>query len=215
MWTAQDEGGCEGMLWGEGEAGLEGAGRGGMGLWGGYPNPGPCPRVVMAEAEEVGAAVELSPLPPNIPDELLMLYFETHRRSGGGPVLSWQRLGHGGVLTFQEPAGEVADGKGSLGPSWATGTDTPLHPTPAHRRSKGLGPEGACIVRCSAEPVASPAARPCSPPAPRTAPWYCTPVPGAACPGPAACHGAPGAALPCLGQSPTRQGPDPAAQAPL
>ncbi|KAF6100501.1 poly(ADP-ribose) polymerase family member 10 [Phyllostomus discolor] len=58
----------------------------------------------MAEAEEAGAAVELSGLPPNIPDELLMLYFENHRRSGGGPVLSWQRLGHGGVLTFQEPA---------------------------------------------------------------------------------------------------------------
>lgn len=58
----------------------------------------------MAEAEEVGAAVELSGLPPNIPDELLTLYFENHRRSGGGPVLSWQRLGHGGILTFQETA---------------------------------------------------------------------------------------------------------------
>lgn len=73
------------------------------------------PRVAMAEAEEGGAAVELSGLPPDVPDELLTLYFENHRRSGGGPVLSWQRLGCGGVLTFQEAAGEGADGKGSLG----------------------------------------------------------------------------------------------------
>ncbi|KAF5917215.1 hypothetical protein HPG69_006023 [Diceros bicornis minor] len=56
----------------------------------------------MAEVE-VGAAVELSGLPPDIPDELLTLYFENHRRSGGGPVLSWQRLGRGGVLTFRKP----------------------------------------------------------------------------------------------------------------
>ncbi|XP_015987388.2 protein mono-ADP-ribosyltransferase PARP10 isoform X1 [Rousettus aegyptiacus] len=59
----------------------------------------------MAEAEaEEGAAVELGGLSPSVSDELLMLYFENRRRSGGGPVLSWQRLGHGGVLTFQEPA---------------------------------------------------------------------------------------------------------------
>ncbi|XP_019580311.2 protein mono-ADP-ribosyltransferase PARP10 isoform X3 [Rhinolophus sinicus] len=59
----------------------------------------------MTEAEaEVGAALELSGLPPHVPDELLTLYFENRRRSGGGPVLSWQRLGCGGVLTFREPA---------------------------------------------------------------------------------------------------------------
>ncbi|XP_023376075.1 poly [ADP-ribose] polymerase 10 isoform X2 [Pteropus vampyrus] len=59
----------------------------------------------MAEVEaEEGAAVELGGLSPSVTDELLMLYFENRRRSGGGPVLSWQRLGHGGVLTFQEPA---------------------------------------------------------------------------------------------------------------
>ncbi|XP_059103851.1 protein mono-ADP-ribosyltransferase PARP10 isoform X2 [Peromyscus eremicus] len=57
----------------------------------------------MAE-EEAGAAVELRGLPPEVPDELLTLYFENHRRSGGGPLLSWQRLGRGGVLTFQDPA---------------------------------------------------------------------------------------------------------------
>ncbi|XP_036278459.1 protein mono-ADP-ribosyltransferase PARP10 isoform X1 [Pipistrellus kuhlii] len=56
----------------------------------------------MAEEEAAGAALELGGLPPDIPDELLTLYFENQRRSGGGPVLSWQRLGRGGVLTFQE-----------------------------------------------------------------------------------------------------------------
>lgn len=72
----------------------------------------------MAEAEaEEGAAVELGGLSPSVPDELLMLYFENRRRSGGGPVLSWQRLGHGGVLTFQEPAGEGLMEGGSGAPT--------------------------------------------------------------------------------------------------
>lgn len=53
---------------------------------------------------ETGAAVELSGLPPDVSDELLTLYFENRRRSSGGPVQSWQRLGRGGVLTFLEPA---------------------------------------------------------------------------------------------------------------
>lgn len=54
--------------------------------------------------EESGAALELWGLLPEIPDELLTLYFENHRRSGGGPLLSWQRLGCGGILVFQDPA---------------------------------------------------------------------------------------------------------------
>ncbi|XP_055288156.1 protein mono-ADP-ribosyltransferase PARP10 isoform X2 [Moschus berezovskii] len=59
----------------------------------------------MGEAEaEAGAAVELSGLPRSVPDELLTLYFENRRSSGGGPVASWQRLGCGGILTFEEPA---------------------------------------------------------------------------------------------------------------
>lgn len=73
-----------------------------MGL---LPTPSSGPRVAMGEAEaEVGAAVELSGLPTSIPDELLTLYFENRRSSGGGPVASWQRLGRGGILTFEEPA---------------------------------------------------------------------------------------------------------------
>lgn len=57
----------------------------------------------MAEVE-AGAAVELRGLSPEVPDELLTLYFENYRRSGGGPLLSWQRLGCGGILIFQDPA---------------------------------------------------------------------------------------------------------------
>lgn len=71
-------------------------------------------RVVIME-EKAGAAVELQGLSPDIPDELLTLYFENRRRSGGGPVLSWHRLGSGGILTFQDPAGERAGSRGSLG----------------------------------------------------------------------------------------------------
>lgn len=72
------------------------------------------PRILMAEVE-AGAALELRGLPPEIPDELLTLYFENHRRSGGGPLLSWQRLGSGGILIFQDPAGEEVDSRGCLG----------------------------------------------------------------------------------------------------
>lgn len=86
-----------------------------MGL---LPTPSSGPRVAMGEAEaEVGAAVELSGLPTSIPDELLTLYFENRRSSGGGPVASWQRLGRGGILTFEEPAGKGPTERGSLGPA--------------------------------------------------------------------------------------------------
>ncbi|KAF4022152.1 hypothetical protein G4228_014299, partial [Cervus hanglu yarkandensis] len=69
------------------------------------PAPSSGPRAAMGEAEaQAGAAVELSGLPPSVQDELLMLYFENRRSSGGGPVASWQRLGRGGILTFEEPA---------------------------------------------------------------------------------------------------------------
>lgn len=86
-----------------------------MGL---LPTPSSGPRVAMGEAEvEAGAAVELSGLPPSVPDELLTLYFENRRSSGGGPVASWQRLGRGGILTFEEPAGEGPTERDSLGPS--------------------------------------------------------------------------------------------------
>lgn len=68
----------------------------------------------MAEVE-AGAAVELWGLLPEVSDELLTLYFENHRRSGGGPLLSWQRIGCGGILTFQDPAGKETDFRDCLG----------------------------------------------------------------------------------------------------
>ncbi|XP_004639016.2 poly [ADP-ribose] polymerase 10 [Octodon degus] len=58
----------------------------------------------MMTEEEPRVAVEVQGLPLDMPDELLTLYFENRRRCGGGPVLSWQRLGHGGILTFQQSA---------------------------------------------------------------------------------------------------------------
>ncbi|XP_044514292.1 protein mono-ADP-ribosyltransferase PARP10 [Gracilinanus agilis] len=46
--------------------------------------------------------VELRGLPQAVSDELVKLYFENSRRSGGGPLQGWQRLGIGGILTFQK-----------------------------------------------------------------------------------------------------------------
>ena len=85
---------------------------GAAGLRGCHPTLSSGPRVAMGE---VGTVVEVSGLTPDVPEELLMLYFENRRSSGGGPVLSWQRLGPGGILSFREPAGEGMDGKGQAG----------------------------------------------------------------------------------------------------
>ncbi|KAJ6661515.1 hypothetical protein lerEdw1_014425 [Lerista edwardsae] len=46
-------------------------------------------------------AVEVRGIPPDVADELLVLYFENRRRSGGGPVLSCRRRGSRAVLTFE------------------------------------------------------------------------------------------------------------------
>ncbi|KAM9386741.1 protein mono-ADP-ribosyltransferase PARP10 [Phaethornis superciliosus] len=56
------------------------------------PGPGGVPGAVL----EVGA-------PPQLEEELLVLYFESRRRSGGGPVRSCQRLGPLLFLTFESP----------------------------------------------------------------------------------------------------------------
>ncbi|KAJ7338280.1 hypothetical protein JRQ81_011042 [Phrynocephalus forsythii] len=49
------------------------------------------------------AAVEVRGVPLDVADELLVLYFENRRRSGGGPVLSCRRAGGRAVLTFESP----------------------------------------------------------------------------------------------------------------
>ncbi|XP_020850908.1 protein mono-ADP-ribosyltransferase PARP10 isoform X1 [Phascolarctos cinereus] len=46
--------------------------------------------------------VELRGLPHAVSDELVILYFQNRRRSGGGPLRGWQRLDGGGILTFQK-----------------------------------------------------------------------------------------------------------------
>ncbi|XP_066058007.1 protein mono-ADP-ribosyltransferase PARP10 [Chamaea fasciata] len=47
--------------------------------------------------------LEVQGVPPDAPEELLILYFENRRRSGGGPVQSCQRLGPLLFLTFEDP----------------------------------------------------------------------------------------------------------------
>ncbi|XP_041570079.2 protein mono-ADP-ribosyltransferase PARP10 isoform X2 [Taeniopygia guttata] len=47
--------------------------------------------------------LEVQGVPPDAPEELLVLYFENRRRSGGGPVQSCQRLGPLLFLTFEDP----------------------------------------------------------------------------------------------------------------
>ncbi|XP_032565635.1 protein mono-ADP-ribosyltransferase PARP10 isoform X3 [Chiroxiphia lanceolata] len=55
-----------------------------------------CPRMARGVLEVRG-------VPPDTPEELLVLYFESQRRSGGGPVQSCQRLGPLFFLTFEDP----------------------------------------------------------------------------------------------------------------
>ncbi|XP_074434164.1 protein mono-ADP-ribosyltransferase PARP10 isoform X2 [Larus michahellis] len=50
-----------------------------------------------------GAVLEVGGVPPDAPEELPVLYFESRRRSGGGPVESCQRLGPLLFLTFHSP----------------------------------------------------------------------------------------------------------------
>ncbi len=50
--------------------------------------------------------VEVLSLPPGVDEELLFLYFENKRRSGGGPLVSVERKGDGAILVFEEAEGE-------------------------------------------------------------------------------------------------------------
>ncbi|XP_070841491.1 protein mono-ADP-ribosyltransferase PARP10 [Chaetodon trifascialis] len=46
--------------------------------------------------------VEVLALPPGVDEELLSLYFENKRRSGGGPLVSVEKKGDGVILVFEE-----------------------------------------------------------------------------------------------------------------
>uniref|UniRef100_A0A8D0LD74 Uncharacterized protein n=1 Tax=Sphenodon punctatus TaxID=8508 RepID=A0A8D0LD74_SPHPU len=48
-------------------------------------------------------AVEVRGIPPDVEEELLVLYFENRRRSGGGPVQECKHRGSWAVVTFENP----------------------------------------------------------------------------------------------------------------
>lgn len=50
--------------------------------------------------------VEVRALPAAVDEELLFLYFENKRRSGGGPLVSVEKSGDRAVLVFEEAEGE-------------------------------------------------------------------------------------------------------------
>lgn len=140
MRAAHDEG-CAG-----GTAEGPGGGReGGVGLWSSYPTPQPGPGVLWGAR----GAQRLSPTPDFLPRC-------SHSASRApvlceGPVLSWQRLGHEGIFTFRETAGEGLIDRGSLGPQRPALTP---YPRLAFRCSEGFGPGELHATWCLAEPAA-------------------------------------------------------------
>ncbi|XP_039425839.1 protein mono-ADP-ribosyltransferase PARP10 [Corvus cornix cornix] len=94
-----------------------------------------CPRMA-------GGVLEVQGVPPDAPEELLVLYFESRRRSGGGPVQSCQRLGPLLFLTFEDPQDAqnvLAHGSHRLG-----GAELEVRPAPpwdpTHLLLHGLDP---------------------------------------------------------------------------
>nr|XP_031359990.1 protein mono-ADP-ribosyltransferase PARP10 [Lonchura striata domestica] len=94
-----------------------------------------CPRMA-------GGVLEVQGLPRDAPEELLVLYFESRRRSGGGPVQSCQRLGPLLFLTFEDPQDAqnvLAHGSHRLG-----GAELVVRPAPpwdpTHLLLRGLDP---------------------------------------------------------------------------
>lgn len=50
--------------------------------------------------------MEVLGLPLGVDEELLFLYFENKRRSGGGPLVSVEKKGDTAILLFEEAAGK-------------------------------------------------------------------------------------------------------------
>lgn len=50
--------------------------------------------------------VEVLALPAAVDEELLFLYFENKRRSGGGPLVSVEKKGDRAILVFEEAEGK-------------------------------------------------------------------------------------------------------------
>lgn len=51
--------------------------------------------------------LEVMNLPPDVDQELLALYFANKRRSGGGPLVSVDKMGDRAVVVFEETEGEL------------------------------------------------------------------------------------------------------------
>lgn len=52
-------------------------------------------------------SVEVLQIPDSLDDDLLWLYFENRRRSGGGNIISLIRTGDRAVLVFESVEGET------------------------------------------------------------------------------------------------------------
>lgn len=50
--------------------------------------------------------VEVLLLPEGVDEELLFLYFENKRRSGGGPLVSVEKKGDRAILVFEDAEGK-------------------------------------------------------------------------------------------------------------
>ncbi|XP_040403502.1 protein mono-ADP-ribosyltransferase PARP10 [Cygnus olor] len=72
--------------------------------------------------------LEVGGAPPDAEEDLLVLYFESRRRSGGGPVRSCQRLGPLFLLTFESP--QDAQGVLARGPHRLQGAELRVRPAP-------------------------------------------------------------------------------------
>ncbi|XP_035170322.1 protein mono-ADP-ribosyltransferase PARP10 [Oxyura jamaicensis] len=87
--------------------------------------------------------LEVGGAPPDAEEDLLVLYFESRRRSGGGPVRSCQRLGPLFLLTFESP--QDAQGVLARAPHRLQGAELRVRPAPpwdpAGLLLRGLSPQ--------------------------------------------------------------------------
>lgn len=60
----------------------------------------------MSSETPEGRTLEVLDLPPGVDEELLTLYFENKRRSGGGPLVSVEKKGDARILVFEEAEGK-------------------------------------------------------------------------------------------------------------
>ena len=62
--------------------------------------------ILQAELCKVVNSIRVREVTKNYTEDYFQLYFESHKRSGGGPVTSVQLLGNGeAIVTFQGPRG--------------------------------------------------------------------------------------------------------------